>query len=525
MRDNPMLGLLAARRRRSSCRQSRKVSPLQILMALLVLFPVGGILTACTVGIYMEEGPFAAGSCVLAVLAVAGLVLLPAIAARTGGETLDWLNRGRCIEEMLNSRLRPAQIVDGVTLHAAANVLKMAVPVWLGLLLVGAWLYTEQPGLLEGWAAVGVGWLLAVLVFSVVAAYVGQASGWGAAGADFHRGFVVTLWLGPGLAAGLIGFCILLDPFSTGAGYAWMGLGLLLTGASARQLTIKQLRGGGQQSRLQRFFASWWLRARRQPARVEHPNPVVVRELMRDNSRVWLARNWGSLAVYALAMLYAIPFWFLMGKDTAEWTGAIVVGVLVGVLANVAPLRAAMRSMDIVMRDREGRTVETLLLSRITLREMVEGAAWLGWWPRVREMIVLGTALLVLALWGLAVSPMTQADMPEFLPMIALIAVVGAGYVVVCTLTGGYIGIVAASGAKNRQDAWGRMIAMGLGAGFAWQMGHAVLSVGAAFGYMAAIVLTVGWSLLFPLVLLLVSRRYAYLGLTHKPEQAGFGTR
>lgn len=488
-----MFTMLGAWRRRKGWSIFGRPSPLQLLALVLLLIPSTLGLGAAMIEIYYDTGPYQAAAFMLGMLALVGGVAVPAATAHMAVATTSWLRRGRCLEEMLVSRLKPSQIVDGIAFSTLAATARLALWTWVALVLGAGVLITMDPATfpLVGAAL----WPLPVALLAVTLVYSGIAHNLATRREGETPALSYWLYLSPAPILFVLGLCVV-------DRHAWVGTTMVLLAGIWALF--------GSRSYAARNLVS---SPSRRPSKKMHSaislkpgNPLVAREMVRDQHRGWMASHPGTKVVVVLTgVLLCLSPW--LGDWKAAY-GMLVAGFFI--LANLAPFRAGLKSLDVLIREREGKTLETTVLSRLTVREVVDGAAWLGIFPRVKELLVWG---------GLLMLPWITEAPISFYAMLLMMSVFFTALIV----TGAYMGLVAAHTAENRREAWGRFTAFVFGSAFVYQMGHAALWMLLADFPGKDPLVSLVWTCGFPLTVLFLSRHNAMKQLGHRREQAGFG--
>lgn len=360
------------------------------------------------------------GSHVGAYLSVAGFLILlavPWLAFRVDAALLLSFRSGRCFEEILGTPTTSSEVVDGVLLHTTRSLLIIAAPALAALAMILPFTPAEVRGawVLAGalWAAACLATVLAISILIILFA------SWSEGGEDLN--LLLAAALGATLlpAAGLVALGFWWDVASPG-GMALVGLALgWLVGvgralglhgfahfydlARWQRRFVRSLAGGGARSSL-----SW------------SQNPLVLRECRREARGVpgpllLLARH---APVLPAAVLLVAPAHLDLGLglDGAEpwWLGLTLATAFL-------TLRAAGRTLDLLVEEREGRTWETLLGTRLGFPELLEGLAQVGWVPRAVD----GLLLSPLAVW-LGLQAGVGADAVAAPILLALAPVAGA---------------------------------------------------------------------------------------------------
>ena len=342
---------------------------------------------------------------------VLGLVV-PVVQLVGDGVLLAGLRRGRCLEEILATRTTASEIVDQVACHGILSVLRLGL---LVILPVMAALVLFVPAAnRNGTLLAAALWAPAVtLVVWVGSCLVQAAVAWSGSRNRY-------LWTGAAVLAALL-LAVYFSP-RTLPGLALAASTWLLVGWGARALA----RAG-----LERCCSG--PAARRRPplpearaARLE--NPIAYREAsrLRPEGRGLLAV---ALLLWAGLSLAARSFQVDLVQPLA-WMALVV----------IQPLRASLCAVEALALEREGETLEPLVLSGLRPRDFVDG--WAAWsaLPRAAECLVLALAV------ALAGGPSEALGTLSGLPLLVLKVGFGA-----------YLGLLVSTLARTRREAWSRL--------------------------------------------------------------------
>lgn len=328
------------------------------------------------------------------------LVVIPTLVRPPDTTLLMTLRRGRCLEEMAGAGLKPAGIVDEVGLHA----LHMPLP-WIvggfGALFTLVLLPNVTP---RGLELQSLGFALSLLfypVLRVTGSYLAQMlAAWSG---DSDRVTVAQL----GVAGLVQGVGNVLAVFGlTNLFYENFGTATLqLLGALAwlilasRTLAILGLHRSD--SLLKREATV----AKRRPKMPTWLPPVLAREWLRDS--VGLPGGIPTMLALNLVSLPVLLVW-LDGGGASLLSFASQETLLAGMpllaLLAIGSIRAASRTLDGCLVEREAKTDELVTTTRLTTQEYLDNMAMVGWVPRVAE-VLLSLALLV-PFWILAGLPL-----------------------------------------------------------------------------------------------------------------------
>jgi len=477
-------------------------------LAMFIYVGLGGLVT---IALATHQFGLLAGWGVL-LAEVGGLTALVIPASAAGGVFmgLQSLRKGRSLEEILASGITARQIVDGFVLASLRHLSRFTLVVWLVLLAGSGFLLDVAP-----WAPLlALAWLPLVAVLSVAGAYH-----WGrhavAIGFDYGRQMVVMSALMIGLT-GVLVTCPpqIAVPVLVPAVLVMLGVALWLS----RCESIDRVSRACQPLR----------RQVQRPACGPLPegNPLVVRETMRRLSWSFWARNWDAILSLGFALLYGLAISW--GPETAM-DPAVPLLLFWWVLVMVAPLRAAFRSLEVFQADRQARALDSLLLTRLTATEAVEGAARLGWERPLREVVLGGLLLLPLGFGLEVVRYGNLVFVPKFASLAAGSAFFAAWFLV-AMLAGSYLGVAAGARGATRQEAWMKLGGWGLQAYFSFYAAGMVtllpvLLIFGAEGTGQATFMAVYMLFIFvvaPYVLWRWSRTVAYRSVSNRPDHPGF---
>ncbi len=361
------------------------------------------------------------------VLALVGMtftagVVLPWKRIAQDAGVLATLRSGRGLVELLGTRTKPAEILDGIARQTLLGTLREVAPL-VPLLALG-WLLLCEPS--------------SVLTLSVAALPLLGLMVW----ASSYLAMAWELWVGSSENSLLsqllgVGMFILLCPLGAclfigvlgGLGAAnvslltgclWLG-GWLLAYAGlnlvvARRLALLGLDRVPQfREKVEQAGRRLLHRNRNRWMRPWSENPIVVRETFRDAMRTpGGALGWVVLRAPALWLVPATGAF--LASQGAPPVAVLLFLSLVLMMAQVA--MASSRTMLALVGEVEHSTLEVLQQSRISAAEFCDGWATVGARVRVLELLLLAPAAFGLAVTG-GVNPLIPA---LWLPM-ALAAV------------------------------------------------------------------------------------------------------
>jgi len=322
-RDNPMYGLLQARRQ-----------PVWDagLVAVTLLAAVLGL----------GWGPQVTSAVFVSLFAV--------LRSSCEASRLASLVQGRGIEEVLMARTRVHELLDGMCLYCLQASARPSLGCWLWLLVLAV-TTGEYPMAL----ATLVGWLPCLVVTLASSCYLAQLGATGTLGRRFVPTVLIPLWLGLLLALAMttMGEQYAYVPviLTALAGVAW--LARAYTGAAL----LDRLTPAPSQVRTLSPYRPWW----------PEQDPIALREACREHHR---GQSW--LAWVSLALVSALAFWLGEG---GLW---LVLGVI---LVPLAMIWAAYRTSPSIAQEREARTLDVMALTRLRSEQFVDGWAAHGWRP------------------------------------------------------------------------------------------------------------------------------------------------
>lgn len=451
-------------------------------------------------------GPRPGLAVLLAEVAGFGLLLLPLSTGAGTFMALQSLCKGRCLEEIMSAGLPAARIVDGLVLASLRHHARITLGTWLFLLAgsLGLLHYVPCAPVLAGL------WLPAVVLLAAVGSYTwgrlavlqglghwtnvvaGIAAGFGSV---FLVAVVPEAWTGPAVAVALVA--------ALGSS-AWL----------ARRETIYRLEAPQPATRK--------ATAPRRAARpLPEGNPLIVRETMRRLSWSRWTRHWDAVLTLTLALLYGLAV-----TSEAKTEPAVPLLVFWWILLALAPLRAAFRSLEVFQADRQSGSLESLLTSRLTAAEAVEGAARLGWERPLRELLIAGALFLPLGL-GLEWARYGSLEfMPRFTETVGS-CLVASLFWFVALFAGSYLGVAAGLRSASRQEAWMKLFGWVFQAYFMFWLACAtampVMLLGDRESIPVALLVYLGVvCAVSPYILWRWTRSVAYRKARHSAQEPGF---
>lgn len=398
--ENPLRTLL----RLKEGRQGREFA------TVVVCFAVGlGLLQS------HPPGPPTAGLVMmLGCLWLLHLVVVPTLLRPPDTTLLTTLRRGRCLEELAGAGLSPAGIIDEIGLHAFYSGLPWLVAAAGALFALSAgFAHLQALGFALG--------LLFYPVLRVAGSYMAQMlAAWsGESDRVTLPQLAAAAWVqGIGSVLAVYGLTNLFyESYAVAAGQLLGALAWLIL--ASRALAIQGLRRSD--SLLQRAGTP---KARRRPQMPRWLPPIMAREWLRDS--VGLPGGIPTMLALNLVSLPVLLLW-LDGGGASVMSAAnqetLLVGMPLLALLTVGTVRAASRTLDGCMVEREAKTVELVTTTRLTTQEYLEGMAMVGWIPRVAEVLV-SLAVLV-PFWIMAGLPLTA---PFLLTLAVAVAMPLASY-------------------------------------------------------------------------------------------------
>lgn len=455
-------------------------------------------------------GPLAGWALLLAELAGLGLILIPASVGGAVYMGLQAIRQGRSLEELLSAGVSAPQVLDGFVLASLRHVARLTLGTWVALLAGSLALLEFGP-----WAPlIALAWLPSVALLAVTAGYQ-----WGRHAVSDSSDYLRQIVAMGVLMTGLTILTALVPPALSGpvaGGLLLIALGLALW--HSRLETI---------GRLSRPVASVRKCSPRKAAGpLPEGNPLLIRETMRRLSWSWWARHWDGLATVALGFFYC----FAVAADPhPTFSPAAPLLVFWAVLVMLAPFRAAFRSLEVFQTDRQAGTLDSLLTTRLTAAEAVEGAARLGWERPLRELVGVGLIFVPVGFLMEFMARGSLAFVPDFTVVVASCALSAAWY-----LTGlfaaSYLGATAGLRASTRQEAWMKLGGWGLKAYFSFwvasmlMMPVAVLTAESHHAF-APSLMALSYGTMFvlaPYILWRWSRGIAYKRLRNSAQEPGF---
>lgn len=386
------------------------------------------------------------------------LVVIPALVRPPDCTLLTTLRRGRCLEEIAGAGLPPARVVDTLAWHALTSGFSWMM-LGLGLFALLP-LLTTPSGEADRLRQVGlaVAWML-YPALRVVGSYAAQmlAAWTGESERVTAPQLLLTVFVHA--IANVLLALGLTDLFFGGwaAGVLWSLAAMLWVALLARGFAIEGL--GRTETRVRPDPV-----ARKRPRMPAWLHPVLAREWLRDSVGLpggavgWVALNLLTLPILAV--------WLAGGGEAllaGSGTGMVLVYLpLLGLLV-LGALRAASRTLDGCLAEREQRTIDLVATTRMSSAEWLDGLAMVGWLPRVAEVLL---ALAVLAPAWLASGVAPAA------PLLLGLAVAAA------MPLASYLAILCVPAGTSRREAailahlcllgalwFGALMAFGLGAG------------------------------------------------------------
>lgn len=420
--ENPMGALLEIRERRAAAgAYPLWKSILAGALLLMLAFPVLGVAgQVCFRAWDLEDivattrdTGFVGYLLALALVTFTAGVVLPWKRVAQDAGVLSSLRAGRGLVELLGTRTKPAEILDGIARRSALGTVREVAPFLLPLAL--GWLCLQvPPSVVLTVSALALPWL-ALMVWA--SSYLAMAwELW--VGSSEHS--LVSQVLGIGLFILLcpLGACLFIGLLGAlGVGEANLALGCgwltgwLLTYAAlnfvvSRSLAllglerVPQLREKVEQAGRQLLH-----RNRNRWMQPYSDNPIVVRETFRDAMRTpGGALGWLVLRVPALWLVPATGAF--LASQGAPPLGVLLFLGFVLLIAQVA--MASSRTMLALVGEVEHSTLEVLQQSRLSAKDFCDGWVTVGARARVLELLLLAPAAFALAVTG-GVNPLLVA--------------------------------------------------------------------------------------------------------------------
>lgn len=430
------------------------------------------------------------------------------------GALLLTFQRGGCLDEILATRMTPAELVDGLAWSSTCRVAGLLAPFFAFCSFsVGGLAWTAFPPGDFSLPLLAAGMLLLLAVGIPVASYLNLANSALTAGKDDRplqsvRTLMVAGVVGPPLVGGIVG--VALGP---GSFLAAVLLGAVWAVGWSRAASVWALGRGGELQGSLRWLSLGRLFRPRRPNPWLKPwneNPIVGREVARESHRV----PFGLLG----ALLVRGGFGFLLGTGFLAFLAAvgalgepwawITAEIFLALSGLVLFSFCSSRSVDLVVTEHEARTLPQLLATPLTVGELAAGVVSVAVRPCLLQYAGFAGPLVVGALFS------SGAASPALLPE-ALLPVLAAA-------TGAWLGVQAAAPVPTRQQALTR--AGNLSA--CWVAGTGGFLLGAALllnEWVPFRVVYVAVCLLSGGVALSVVRAMTLAALVHKPAEGTVG--
>jgi len=424
LRDNPVAHLVGAQRKRRF-RFGR-----QEMLKAVGIFALPALVMALLQENYALMG--------FLMCSAAGLMV--GLPLRQFGEEvalLSALRRGRCLEEILATGVDSRALLDGLAYQGLAQVARASLTVMPVLMLGSLALPQEvqsQAYCLE------LAWLPSLLLLFVAGYYLAQ---------------FLLVWPGGWPQRVAVASALLLPAVGLGYGLGWPGVWLacLGVGLGARHLAIQGLQKEQQPKAAARLKRNQLVRALSQ-------NPIARREFTRLSGGLAGKNPVGSLVAWRAGSVLLPLIWGIWAVQDAYsnsftyWVGAMLFAALFFV-------RAALRCLPAVPREREQQTWETLLQTPLGIPSFVSGWLQVCLYTTFSEGAV---AISMLTLFGL----INQFSAGQ----LALVGLSLAG----ASLLGGYVGLGISASSRSTRQAQQRLLSLTSLAVMGWLVGWGLLA-------------------------------------------------
>ncbi len=366
-------------------------------------------------------------------------VLVPLAQLAGDGLALVSLRRGRCLEEILLTRLKAREVVDQVALHGVLSVLGPGLAVFLPLMagLLAFVPVESRPGVL----AATILWFPATALLTWAASNTVQAA---VAWSEGQEPLVCAVLVGIlGATAGLLLLA------GTLPGAVLVAATLLAWGFLAREMARTGLESLPTRQSARRHPALSPEKARRLQ------NPIAYRELSRTRPE-----GPARLLARLLPGVVLILFCQASSPDLLQPLAWMLLTV-------IQPARASLATLGALTGEREGRTLEVLALTGIRPAEFLDGWALWAVRPLLVETLALAGLLALLALPGdPSEAQAVKVGLPDLLLKVAF---------------GAWLGLFVSALTRTRREAFGGLF-------LAWVAGGLYLALApGAFGSLLAI--------------------------------------
>ena len=338
---------------------------------------------------------------VLIVFALCTGLVLPLVRALSDVSLVQSLIAGGCLEEIRQTRLKAQEMVDTLvqcSVRRQLTTLRLAGP--LALL----WCLVQYPGVTGLFYSLV--WFVSLVALTVAVAYFGLAQ----VAKRYSRGNPLdgfSSWAYMiAIGVPLTTLIALFDQSVVNEGTANLGtlpgwplylIPALLAGTvAAREVAVAGLKNAERAFRPNSAGLLGVSRHQRiAQLKPWSDNPIVARECSRELGTLqagWLGyvtHRWGLGLIFGLSWL--VIFWELNLLGMSSYTGSWTLTLLSILLA----CRAGGRIQGALADERDKKTLEILVVSRLNSAEFVDGWAQVGYVPRVREMILAASLQIV----------------------------------------------------------------------------------------------------------------------------------
>lgn len=313
------------------------------------------------------------------------ILLLCLVRMMGDGSVLYGLLLGGAWREIRLSRLRAAEVVDGIALFGLKKQLSWAVAPALGLALVDA--------------RMALYWFLCVLLASTFGSYWGQTSVVQRVIRDLQLPFRQQAAIVSLLSLVICSTWVFPFGVTLGLFIAWLTVGLRYQLASALD-RIPEAFSLDTPSKVQARLWSWtpW-----------SENPIVARECARESQRLsrdaLIARLYFGSFGLVLGLLPLAYLWFQLpgilhraprfGESPTPW----ILAAFLMVVAWLQAVRSGQRVYRALAEERDRQTLDLLVVTSLRSEDFVDGWAQVGATTRQWDVVLVTLACLFSVLW------------------------------------------------------------------------------------------------------------------------------